>query len=573
MKIFIRFLPYIFLSFLFCSNSNSEITEPISIDGGNITGKWNKKEEIAFFMGIPYAAPPVDSLRWRPPQPVVPWNGVKKAYEFSNWAPQYQGKSDQEKYLKVLTKGLGHSKIMQFMVSIFMKIMPPPQMSEDCLYLNVRTGNLKGKEKQPVLVYIHGGAKHFGSGAETFYHSDDLTKKGVVVVTINFRLGILGYFAHPALSEESSYNSCGNYGLLDQVAALEWVKRNISKFGGDPYNVTIMGQSSGGESVAELMSTPLARGLFQRAIIQSGTFTTLSEATGKPFLLREEAEDAGKKWADKIGLKSIKELRDVPAEQLIEKLQSKIDDYGYPFLTVIVDNFTFPSSIASTFQKGKQAQVPLLIGYNKDEGTLFYPIAKYPTPSNWDRNVPEDLDSFRLFMKNIYMDDADTLMSIYKLDDPKSRLVGEIEMRGDDQIGVQAFYLCRQMEKLNIPSYLYFFTATPPSKNQTIGAYHGIELPFIFGTHDNYFVASKDDLILKENIQNYWVSFMENGDPNYKDLPQWDAYSNDKNKWLNINHNLKEERISKIGKLSILERTLIRKIEESNSEGKLNESY
>lgn len=546
-----------------------QLTKPISVDGGKIQGELLLKEQVAFFRGIPFAAPPVDSLRWKPPQPVIPWEGVKETTKFSPWAIQLNSEEESE-YIKHMAKGIGHNWFVRTLIPLALRIMPPQKQSEDCLYLNVRTANLGKREKQPVMVWIHGGAKQFGSGAEHYYHSNDLIQKGVVVVTINYRLGLFGYFAHPELSQESPHNSSGNYGLLDQIAALKWVKKNIAQFGGDPNNVTIVGQSSGGEAVIELLCSPLAKGLFHKAISQSGSMTTISELTRSPILLQEKAEQEGEKWANSVGLTSLEVLRSISADSLMKLQFPSVYNYAFHYQTVLVDDWSMPQGVVHALKDGNQTKVPLIAGYTANEGDLFYPISKFPTPSNWDNRVPTDQEKFHEFLRDIYLEDSDSLIKLYGLSNPETRLQGEMDMRGEEVNGVHMYHLCNEMEKSGTPSYFYFFSRIPISKRQSAGAYHSSDVPFVFGTHDRFFKANKKDIKLREELQNYWVQFMKTGDPNYAQQPKWSTWSKKHPRWMNFNYNLRDEPISRRAKLELLEKTLLRKIEEFDPQNHLS---
>ncbi|MEM7336466.1 MAG: carboxylesterase family protein, partial [Chloroflexota bacterium] len=292
-------------------------TPVISISSGKLQGIYQDKEKIAVFKGIPYAQPPVDDLRWRPPQPVKSWSGVKEATKFSPMA--FQLMAEFEKFIGNLLSGQGWSRLRTMLVGQIFKLLPLPKQSEDCLYLNVRTPNLDANAKLPVMVWIHGGDHHDGSGSDVFYDSNALAHHDVVVVSINYRLGLMGYFAHPDLSAESENNVSGNYGTLDQIAALQWIQENVSAFGGDPNNVTIFGESAGGESVIHMMSSPLARGLFQKAISQSPANAGQMIHLKTPFLDFDSAENIGRRFAETIGAtgdNQVEQLRAMSPEKL-----------------------------------------------------------------------------------------------------------------------------------------------------------------------------------------------------------------------------------------------------------------
>ncbi|MEM7118501.1 MAG: carboxylesterase family protein, partial [Chloroflexota bacterium] len=272
-------------------------TQVVAIESGQLQGVYQEAERIAVFKGIPFAAPPVGELRWKPPQPVTPWEGVRQATKFSPMA--YQRAAEFEKFVGNLIGGQGWNFLRREGLKMLLKVAPKPKMSEDCLYLNVRTPSLDSNAQLPVMVWIHGGDHQDGSGSEIFYDSNEIAKQGVVVVSINYRLGVMGYFTHPELSAESPLGVSGNYGTLDQFAALEWVQNNIDAFGGDPDNVTIFGESAGGESVAHMLTSPLAQGLFHKAILQSPANAGQMYHLRESFLTRMPAEEVGLGFAEK----------------------------------------------------------------------------------------------------------------------------------------------------------------------------------------------------------------------------------------------------------------------------------
>jgi para-nitrobenzyl esterase len=286
------------LCFFVCASLEAYSATTVTVEGGQIQGDIEADGKVSVFNGIPYAAPPVGELRWKAPQPVVSWTGLRDATKFGPVCPQKD--SGDGDFLKRLVDGQGMGFFRKTIFNLAVGLSSSAPQSEDCLYLNVRTSNLGGAEKQPVMVWIHGGGHQTGSGSEDFYQSNSLVLKGVVLVTFNYRLGPFGYFAHPGLSAESENRVSGNYGTLDQIAALRWVRDNIAAFGGDPSNVTIFGESAGGESVAHMMASPLARGLFHRAIMQSGSTGELLVHLKRPVLDFRSAEEAGEAFVQNV---------------------------------------------------------------------------------------------------------------------------------------------------------------------------------------------------------------------------------------------------------------------------------
>jgi para-nitrobenzyl esterase len=333
------------------------ITDPVRVEQGLLAGTNGSSPEVRVYRGVPFAAPPVGDLRWKAPQPAMKWQGVRQATEFSNacWQTPYPAAA-----------------------AIYQAKLPP--LSEDCLYLNIWTPAKSAKDRLPVMVWIHGGGFTRGFSGTSSYNGEALARKGAIIVTINYRLGIFGFFAHPDLSAESGHHASGNYALLDQIAALQWVQKNIAAFGGDPTRITIFGESAGSWAVNALMASPLAKGLFQRAIGESGgsfsPMKTLAEAEAdglhlEVLLTLTTAADAKTEAGEKSSPQSIlKTLRVIPAEELL-RLKSSDAETVRP----MVDGYVLPQDIASIFAQGKQNDVPLIVGYNADEGTTLAPQA------------------------------------------------------------------------------------------------------------------------------------------------------------------------------------------------------
>ena len=304
------------------------IQDPVRLDSGVIAGTAGSTPEVQVFKGVPFAAPPVGSLRWRPPQPVQPWSGVRQATTFGARCMQGRGSG--------------------------------PDVSEDCLYLNVWTAAASPSERRPVIVWSYGGSLRSGAGSQPQYDGEVLARKGAVFVTYNYRLGMLGFFSHPELTRESPNKASGNYGLMDLIAVLEWVQRNAAAFGGDPQRVTVMGESAGASLVACLVTSPRAAGLFHRAIAQS-TGCTGTSRIGLPLTTLQEAEAEGARRALDMGASSLTALRAMSADDILAKGEG---------MRVIVDGWTIVDDWVSTLSAGRQHPVNLLLGSNKDEGTF-----------------------------------------------------------------------------------------------------------------------------------------------------------------------------------------------------------
>jgi len=310
--------------------------ETVKVSGGLVSGAVNASGDVHIFKGIPFAGPPVGALRWKGPQPVNPWAGTKQCTAFGpspmQGSPVPFGPWSEE-YL-----------------------IPKEPISEDCLYLNVWTGATTPKAKKPVIVWIYGGGFSSGGAGCAIYDGEAMAKKGIVFVSINYRVGIFGFFAHPELTKESGHNASGNYGLMDQVAALQWVRENIAAFGGDPSNVTIAGQSAGSMSVNCLVASPLCKGLFTHAIAESGAMFVTNPVIGVATLQKAEAEGI------KVGA-NLADLRAMPAAELVKKQMA--------VRGVIVDGYVLPQTIANIFAANKQNEVDLLTGWNEDDGVIF----------------------------------------------------------------------------------------------------------------------------------------------------------------------------------------------------------
>jgi para-nitrobenzyl esterase len=461
--------------------------DQVATDKGAVEGTASADSKIRIFKGIPFAAPPVGALRWKAPQPAASWTGVRKAVEFGSRCMQGHIYNDM--------------------------IFRDPGPSEDCLNLNVWTPAASAQEKLPVMVWIYGGGYGAGAASEPRQDGENLARKGVVVVSMNYRLGVFGFFVHPELAKESSHGSSGNYGLLDQMAALQWVHANIAAFGGDPANVTIFGESAGSFSVSAQMASPLAQGLFQRAIGESGAFfsTTLDL---KP-LAKAEEDDA--KFAQAVGAPTLDALRAKPADELLKEALKQRGD-GIRFAPD-VDGWFFPQTPYAIYAAGNQSHVPLLAGWNADEGT-FRAIFK---------NDPPTAANFVSRAKTLYGDKADAFLKLYPAADDEQAKRSAGDLAGDQFIAFSTWkWLEMQAATGKSPEYRYEFDDAPPAPVGGVarGAYHSAEIEFVFGV-----LASKDlpwrpeDFKLSEMMSTYWSNFAKTGDPNGPGLPKWPVYN------------------------------------------------
>lgn len=460
-------------------SASAAIDAPIRIDSGLIEGIPALTPGVMVFEGIPYAAPPVGELRWKPPQPVEPWPVPRNVDRYGPACLQYY---------------MGPSSTAFF--------GDYEAKSEDCLYLNVWTPARNSNDRLPVLVWIHGGGYMVGSGTERLHHGDNLASKGAVVVTFNYRLGVFGFFALPELTKESGHNASGNYGLMDQIAALQWVQRNIAAFGGDPNRVAIFGESAGGGSVSCMQASPLAKRLFQRAIGESGGAFGRFGVGGVRRLA--DAEQAGEKFAQALGASSLADLRSRPAEQLLRATR------GIPFgvFAPIVDGYVLPEDVYSIFAQGKQNDVPVLVGSNADEGTNL----RMPPPT---LNTPE----LQAELGRLY---------------PPGQ---EEKIMNDRMLWTMRTWAQLESKTGTHKAYEYYFSHHPPfpadakfERDVThFGAFHSAEIIYVF----NNLAIRKSrnwpwqpwDWKLADIMSSYWVNFAARGDPNGSGLPRWPAYN------------------------------------------------
>ena len=464
------------------------IDGPVHLDSGLISGTVGSNPEVQVFRGIPYAAPPVGNLRWRAPEPVAHWDGVRKADEFGAMCmqPAFRG-------------GAGANRTTD-----------PPKMSEDCLFLNVWTAATSASNRRPVMVWIHPGGYNTGSGATPTYNGEALAKKGVALVTINYRLGVFGFFSHPELTKESEHHASGNYAFMDQVAALEWVQKNIAAFGGDPHRVTVFGDSAGSASIANLMGSPRAKGLFQRAVGESGAWMGLSLAPARTL---SEAEQAGEKIAEKLHAQSLAELRAGPAEELL-----KAGRGGGP----VIDGWFLPEDVGTIFAEHKQNDVPLLVGSNKDEGTFFL--------------QPTTAAKFIERSRKRYGDQADAFLKLYPANSDEQANASQLAAFRDELGFVMRVWASAQAKTGHSKAYLYYFTHNPPSpvgpnarSGFGSGATHGSEAQYIFGNLLPPRAWTDLDHQVSEMLSSYWVNFATNGDPNGTGLAKWPKFDGKKN--------------------------------------------
>lgn len=463
----------------------------VKTDRGAVQGKQTADGSVREFLGIPYAAPPVGQLRWKAPQPLAKWHGVRPATSFG-------------------------SRCMQANLFPDMRFRDPGP-SEDCLTLNVWTPARKKHAKLPVMVWIFGGGFVAGGTSEPRQDGQFLARKGVLVVSMNYRLGVFGFFALPALAAESPQKAAGNYGLLDQVAALQWVHRNIAKFGGDPNNVTIFGESAGSISVSTLMASPLSRGLFVHAIGESGgAFKT----AGLVFQPLNVAGEQGQQFAQRaFGNSSLDSLRNLPAADLLKAATTKTGGNILAFRPDI-DGYLLPDSVASIYADGKQAHVPLLAGWNQDEGKAQIVNApQQPTVASWQAMANQTFGTL-----------SGEFLHAYSATSDAEAVRAAEDFAGDRFIAYSTWaWLEAQVKTGGAPVYRYRFDFGSPGDlfhPAAIGAFHSDDIEYVFGTLDSRTGAKwrPEDYKLSELVQSYWTNFAKTGNPNAAGLANWPPY-------------------------------------------------
>ena len=486
--------------------------DPVKIEDGLLQG--TLENGVMVYRGIPYAAPPVGKLRWRAPCPPVPWKGVRKADKFS------------ANPMQVMVNELGPwTKEYQ----------PQGAVSEDCLYLNVWTTAKSSKEKYPVLMYIPGGAFTGGSGDVPVYNGEHLAKEGLVVVTINYRVGVFGFLALPELTKESEHHFSGNYGLLDQVAALEWIRKNISAFGGDPNKVTIMGQSAGAASVNYLTASPLAKGLFIRAIAESGTNARIGP--GESLAL---AEQNGERFAKAMGAASLAELRAIPAAILVDSAKNK-----YHFLP-IVDGWFLPKSVDDIFMAAEQSDVTTMTGWVADEGSFSNTYAKISS------------QEFRKQVRQQAGVQADEILKLYPASTEAETAVSQKKLARD--ISMVSMYLWAVKRektcKTNIYTYL-FMHPQPGATKERYQTFHSSELPYIFeNLNQSPRPWTEQDRKIAQTMSAYWTNFIKTGNPNANGLPKWPAFSAKPAETMELGDKIEPQSITSPEKFEVLKKLL-----------------
>jgi para-nitrobenzyl esterase len=477
--------------------ASGQASAQIRVTGGLVEGTTDPVTRVRAFKGIPYAASPVGELRWKAPQAPVPWSGVRRADAFGPRCMQGR---------------------------VFEDMVFRDEMSEDCLVLNVWTPAANAEAKLPVMVWIHGGGFQAGSGSEPRQDGSKLAARGVVVVSLNYRMGVFGFFAHPELSKESTHGASGNFGLMDQIAALQWVKANAAAFGGNPGNVTILGESAGSLSVCALLASPLARGLFHKAIGESGAYFGGSRSPLPPRSLAD-SEKAGAEFAARAGMPTLADLRRATADALLKGALA-----GGPavrWFAPTIDGHVLPREVPAIFADGQQAKVPLLAGWNRDEIRASVTLnPKKPTPESFAEQVRAQFGA-----------DADAVLKAYPAATDAEALEAAATLASDLFMGYGTWrWIEAHLKTGGAPVYRYSFDQPPPIPAGTktpqgveltakdVGARHAGEIEYVFGALDPPVPWAAEDRAISDAMMAYWSNFARTGDPNGGTLAAWPRY-------------------------------------------------
>jgi para-nitrobenzyl esterase len=461
------------------SASNQPLAASVLVTNGTVVGNDRDAAGILSYKGIPYAAAPVGDLRWRAPQPAANWASAKNATQYGNtcWQGTAFGPVDNSK------------------------------ASEDCLFLNVWTGAQVTSERRPVMVWLHGGGFQFGTSGDPRWEGANLAKKGVIVVSLNYRLGAFGFLARTDLDAESDGKSSGMYGLLDQIAALQWVKTNIAAFGGDPDNVTVFGESAGAHAVGMLLASPLAKGTFNKAIAESGAFWETPKGVMKPHVA---AAQIGSRLGAQLGAATLASLRSLSALQIMS-------DPTAPAYDPSVDGYVLPADPYSRFAAGLQNDVPLLEGQNANEGEIFAAFSGIPSDTK-DNFIAAATSSFGASNIN-------TFLQYYPAATDAQAKQSQILLSGDLIISSQTWAMANLQKRTGkAPVYSYYFRQTSPYNPLPL---HVSEVPYVFQNlvPNGRGAPNADDLTVADAMSSYWTNFAKTGNPNGGSLPNWPAYT------------------------------------------------
>lgn len=486
-------------SFILLAGLLAKASSPdqVETEAGVVVGTTNAAHTVRMFKGIPFAAPPIGPLRWKEPQPPLKWTGVRAANKFGPACLQTNVFGD-----------------------IFFRDAKP---SEDCLTLNIWMPAKPATAKLPAFLWFYGGGFVAGGSSETRYDGENLAKKGIMVVAPNYRLGVFGFFSHPELTKESAHNSSGNYGLLDQVAALKWVVNNIRAFGGDPNNITIGGESAGSFSVCALMASPLSRNLFQRAIGESGAFFPSHKRGDLDLKPLAETEQFGLKLAESLGAKTLAEMRAKSGKELLQAAAKLHRGFGFG---PNIDGYFLGSDAEIIYAQGEQAHVPLLAGWNADEdkGAVLLAPEK-PTAKSFAANAEQRFGN-----------QAAQFLKLYPAKTDAEAVASAEQLAGDDFIAYSTWkWLNMQNTTGRAPVYAYLFEQVPAAKpGETIsgipaaelGARHASEIQYVFQTLKSIDAPwTEEDFKVSDAMSSYWANFVKSGSPDAEGLPQWPVYN------------------------------------------------
>jgi para-nitrobenzyl esterase len=506
-------------------------TAELHIDSGVLRGLvGGEKKDIYVYKGIPYAAPPVGERRWKPPQPVSGWQGVRDCFDYGAACPQKT------------------SALLGMVPELAIRA----PSSEDCLFLNVWTPAERQPQKLPVLYWIHGGGFVMGAASQPLYDGEELARLGCVVVSINYRLGLFGFLAHPALSQEANDKVSGNYGLLDQIEGLRWVQRNIAAFGGDPEHVTIFGESAGGMSVLCLMAAAQAKGLFQGAIAQSAVMKPARLHAASPG--QETAEDAGRQFMAACGLDAAanaRQMRQLDVEALVRAGPAEarpgepVKFRPMPLLVgPIVDGQVIPDDPNILFAAGRQHAVPMIVGNTKDEMSVLL----------LGRKMPADEHAYVKQLHDEFGNGAEPIAKAYPAPDAKQIRPVVIQLTSDLSFVSMSRSMARTHSATGQKTYRYQFSrGTKGGFLQSLGAHHGAELAFLFQRPSG---RGESEMRTSRTLGRYWINFAATGDPNGPGLPPWPAYRTDLEETIDIAEDVKVLKGPRNDQLDILEKAL-----------------
>jgi para-nitrobenzyl esterase len=505
----------------------------VTMAAGSLEGAFfGQASREVMFLGIPYAEPPTGPLRWKPPQPVKPWAGIRSAHSFAASCPQDPGRVE---YYKEATAEF--TKTLPYYAGF--------HANEDCLYLNIWTTNFGGSKKAAVMVWIHGGGNVEGTG-ELPAMGPAMARSGIVFVSINYRLGILGFLSHPVLTAESPHHSSGNYALLDQIAALEWVKGNIERFGGAPENVTVFGESSGAVDICYLMASPLAHGIFRQAIIQSNgcsDFLIPDLRRSRNIAgMQESGEGAGVRFARKLGIENAVDVLTKLRTKNADEILRASDTAG---VLEAVDGWVLPEQPAIVFSKGRQTRIPVVIGSNADERSMFAD----------DPSSPTSVEQYRTWLKKEFGAEWETVEKLYPATNDNEAKRAFLAVVTDHEFGSSTYIMAHAMSRIGQTVYFYHFTYPSKGRNARLGSYHGLELSFLAGMarRSAWGEFGLDDEILSRTMSAYWSRFAAKGNPNQRGLPEWPKYASATQECLELGRVVKSRSIPYVDRYKVFQ--------------------